>query len=102
MQTQQQALQQLQQIRTTNKSSIFVDAVREVQSISASMDVLTSLLNEQADKVGFVEDAADIANEHIRGGNKELAQSASRPNFIRDAMVFLILTLAIALIFLDN
>jgi len=99
--TSERQQQQQQQLRSLHKSSSFVDAAREVQSISASMDVLASLLNDQADQVEFVEDAADAANEHVRGGNRELAQSASRPNFLRDAMVVLILILAVALVFLD-
>jgi len=93
--------EQQQQNRLLHKPNNFIDAAREVQSISASMDVLASLLHEQSDKVDFVEDAADIANEHVKGGNRELAQATSRPNFLRDAIAILILTLAIALVFLD-
>ena len=93
--------QQQQQQNFLHKPNSFVDAAREVQSISASMDILASLLHEQSDKVDFVEDAADIANEHVKGGNRELAQAASRPNFLRDAIAILLLTLAIALVFLD-
>ena len=69
--------------------------------LSALLGTISAELHTQQGDVQFIADAAEESRDHVRRGNRELAQAVARPSRIRDVAVALLLTLLLLLLFLD-